>query len=588
MGFLHIARIFLGFLKGVVMSRKVLIVGAVALGPKAACRLQRLDPSAEITIIDKDSLISYGGCGIPYYIGGDVSDIEGLYSTASHHVRDVEFFEKCKKIKLLCHTELVSIDRKAKKAIVRNLDTDQTAEMVYDQLVLATGSTPIQPPIPGAGLAGVTTVANLHNAIFVKELVSKGKVNKAVVIGAGAIGVELAEALTDLWGVETTLIEMMDQLLPPAFGKDMSRLIENHMADKGVKILLSEGVTRILGDEKTGVTGVETNKSQIPCDLVIMSVGVRPNSQIARDAGLAIGMYGGILVDKRLRTTDPNIYAGGDCIEMTHLVSGQRIPMPLGSLANRQGRIIGTNLNGGWAEFKGTVGTFCLKIFDMGIARAGLTVKQAKDAGFDPVYAVVAQSEHAHFYPDQEPMYIKLIADRNTNKLLGIEAVGAKGDAVKARVDAVAALFQYNADVSGVSNLEVSYAPPYASAMDVVNAAGNTLENIINGQNTPIDVGDFVDAFEQKKARVLDVRGKIESRPFIEKYSDQWINIPQEELADRIDELPLDQTLCLLCDTGPRSFETQLFLSSKGIHNTQNIQGGFGMLRSSFPEFVPA
>ncbi|RUA01162.1 MAG: pyridine nucleotide-disulfide oxidoreductase [Deltaproteobacteria bacterium] len=570
------------------MSRKVLVVGAVALGPKAACRLKRLDPSAEITIIDKDYLISYGGCGIPYYVGGDVTDIEGLYSTASHHVRDREFFEKCKDVKLLCRTELISIDRKAKIALVRHLDNDETEEMAYDRLVLATGSTPVQPPIPGVDLPGVTVMANLHNAIQVKDMISKGKVSRAVVIGGGAIGVELAESLTDLWDVETTLIEMMDQLLPPAFGKDMSRLIENHMTEKGVNILLEEGVTRILGDEKTGVTGVETNKSEIPCDLVIVAVGVRPSSQIAREAGLAIGMYGGILVDKRLRTTDPNIYAGGDCIEMTHLVSGQRLPMPLGSLANRQGRIIGTNLNGGWEEFKGTVGTFCLKVFDMGIARAGLTVKQAEDAGFDPVYAVVAQSEHAHFYPDHALIFIKLIADRNTRKLLGIEAVGSKGDAVKARVDAVAALFQYNADVSGVSNLEVSYAPPYASAMDVVNAAGNTLENIILGRNIPIDVADLVKKLEKNEVRVLDVRGKIESRPFIEKYGDRWINIPQEELPDRFGELPVDQPLCLLCDTGLRSFETQIFLGSRGITRTRNIQGGYGMLMLSYPEILPA
>ncbi|RTZ98718.1 MAG: pyridine nucleotide-disulfide oxidoreductase [Deltaproteobacteria bacterium] len=570
------------------MSRKVLVVGAVALGPKAACRLKRLDPSAEITIIDKDYLISYGGCGIPYYVGGDVTDIEGLYSTASHHVRDREFFEKCKDVKLLCRTELISIDRKAKIALVRHLDNDETEEMAYDRLVLATGSTPVQPPIPGVDLPGVTVMANLHNAIQVKDMISKGKVSRAVVIGGGAIGVELAESLTDLWDVETTLIEMMDQLLPPAFGKDMSRLIENHMTEKGVNILLEEGVTRILGDEKTGVTGVKTNKSEIPCDLVIVAVGVRPSSQIAREAGLAIGMYGGILVDKRLRTTDPNIYAGGDCIEMTHLVSGQRLPMPLGSLANRQGRIIGTNLNGGWEEFKGTVGTFCLKVFDMGIARAGLTVKQAEDAGFDPVYAVVAQSEHAHFYPDHALIFIKLIADRNTRKLLGIEAVGSKGDAVKARVDAVAALFQYNADVSGVSNLEVSYAPPYASAMDVVNAAGNTLENIILGRNIPIDVADLVKKLEKNEVRVLDVRGKIESRPFIEKYGDRWINIPQEELPDRFGELPVDQPLCLLCDTGLRSFETQIFLGSRGITRTRNIQGGYGMLMLSYPEIIPA
>ena len=389
------------------MSRKVLIVGAVALGPKAACRLKRLDPSADITIIDKDYLISYGGCGIPYYVGGDVADIEGLYSTASHHVRDCEFFEKCKDVKLLCHTELISIDRKAKKAVVRHLDSDLTEEMEYDQLVLATGSTPIQPPIPGADLPGVTVIANLHHAINVKDLISKGKVNRAVVIGAGAIGVELAEALTDLWGVETTLIEMMDQLLPPAFGKDMSRIIENHMSDKGVKILLSEGVTRILGDEKTGVTGVETNRSQIPCDLVIMSVGVRPNSQIARDAGLSIGMYGGILVDKRLRTTDPNIYAVGDAVEVRDLVTGFPTLTALAGPANKQARIAADNALGRKSIFTGTLGSSVVKVFDMVAASTGANEKFLKKHDIPYLVSYTHSGSHAGYYPGATQIFRK-------------------------------------------------------------------------------------------------------------------------------------------------------------------------------------
>lgn len=570
------------------MARKVLIIGAVALGPKAACRIKRLDPQAQVTIVDRDYLISYGGCGIPYYVGGDVADLEGLRSTSSHAVRNRKFFQACKGVAIRERTEALHIDRQAKKVTVRLMPSDDVEDLKYDKLVLATGAKPVVPPIPGADLPGVTVVANLHHAKHIKDAVAHGKVNRAVVIGGGAIGVEMAEALTDLWGVETTLVEMMDQLLPTAFGKNMSRLIQNHMSAKGVNVLLSEGVTRILGDAQNGVTAVQTTRSKIPCDMVILAVGVRPNAELAAEAGLAIGGHGGILVDRCLRTSDPDIYAGGDCVELTHLVSGQKVPMPLGSLANRQGRVIGTNINGGCDHFKGTVGSFCLKVFDLGIARAGLTVKQAAAAGFDPVYSIVVQSDRAHFYPTQELMYMKLIADRGTRRVLGIEALGKSGDAVKARVDAVAALLPYEADIAAVSNLEVSYAPPFASAMDIVNNAANTLENIILGQNRPIDVADFLSMFKDKKTKVLDVRSPSESRPFEAAYGDRWVNIPQEELAARMNEVPAGEVLCLLCNTGPRSYEAQLLLKSHGIRDTLNVQGGYGMLMTSDPEFTSA
>ncbi len=568
------------------MPLNVIVIGAVALGPKVACRLKRLNPGACVTIIDKDDLISYGGCGIPYYVGGDVSDLENLYSTSSHAIRDEKFFDACKGVKIICNTEVLEINRKDKKVSVRHTTTGVSEVLPYDKLVLATGATPVAPPIPGADLPGVTVVSNLHHAKKIKDLLSAGKVNRAVVIGGGAIGVEMAEALTDLWGVETTLVEMVDQLLLPAFGGDMSTLIENHMIENGVRVLLSESVTEITGDPQTGVTGVKTTRSLIPCDLVIMAIGVRPNSLLAKSSGLATGSFGGILVDQCMRTTDPDIFAGGDCVELTHLISGQRIPMPLGSLANRQGRIIGTNINGGRALFKGTVGSFCLKVFDVGIARAGLTVKQAEAAGFDPVYSLVVQSDRAHFYPTHELMYLKLIADRASRKILGIEALGSNGDAVKARVDAVAVLLPYGADVDAISNLEVSYAPPLASAMDIVNNAANALDNIIRGYNVPVDVDRFTTLFDDNKINVLDVRGKKESAPFRKKYGDRWINIPQNELVSRIGELSADDSFCLLCDTGPRSYEAQLVLREKGITKTKNLQGGYGMLKNSNKKYA--
>jgi len=568
------------------MSKHVVIIGAVALGPKAACRIKRLDPSIQITMIDRDNYISYGGCGIPYYVGGDVAELEGLCSTSAHVVRDNKYFERVKGITVRTQTEALVIDRPNKAIRIRDLVKQTEDKINYDQLVLGLGASPIIPDIPGMDLPGVTAVTNLHQAEKVKSMISKGKVERAVIIGGGAIGIEMAEALTDLWGVETTLVEMVDQLLPTSFGKDMSRVIETHMKENGVDLRLNEGVTRIIGTKEQGIEGVETNKSKIPCDLVIMAVGVRPNTNIAKSAGLPVGRFGGLIVDNCLRTIDPDIYAGGDCIEMTNLITGQSHPLPLGSLANRHGRIIGSNIVGGCEQFKGSVGSFCLKVFEMGIARAGITEKQARQAGFDPVHTVVIQGDRAHFYPSMELMAIKLIADRRTRQVLGIEAAGKGGDAVKSRVDAVAALLPYKPLVSDISNLEVAYAPPFASAMDIINAAGNSLENILEGRQAPIDTLDFLKKFEKDNIRVLDVRSPVQAGPFVKKYGDQWINIDQMDLKQKLSEVPQNEELMLVCGSGARSYEAQLMLKNEGIH-TRNIQGGVGMIKFSDPDFLP-
>jgi NADPH-dependent 2,4-dienoyl-CoA reductase/sulfur reductase-like enzyme/rhodanese-related sulfurtransferase len=568
------------------MSKKVIIIGAVALGPKVACRLRRIDPDAEITVIDRDNLISYGGCGIPYYVGGDVADLEGLCSTSSHVLRDIEFFRICKDINVLSGVEAMAIKRKEKKLVVRHVKDDRQEEFSYDKLVIATGASPFRPPFPGSDLPGVFTVSNLHNAKAIKDKISKGNVEKAVVIGAGAIGIEMAEAMADLWGIETTIIEMADQVLPTALGKNMARIVENQLKDNGVKVMLSETVEKINGDCEGKIESVVTSCGEVPCDLVVLSAGIRPNTKFALDAGLAVGNSGGLLVDRRMRTIDPDIYAGGDCIELRNLVSGENMTMPLGSLANRQGRIIATNINGGNSHFKGTVGTFCIKVFEMGIATAGLTSRQASATGFDPVHSIVVQHDRAHFYPSAQLMYIKLIADKKTRKILGIEAVGAQGDAVKARVDAVAPLLVGGLEIDDICNLETGYAPPFASAMDIINNAGNTLDNIFEGRNRPVDVIDFIEEFKQEKTKVLDIRHEKEAAPFVKKYGNRWINIPQAELRKRLDEIPSNESLCLLCNTGPRSYETQIVLENHGITNTRNIQGGYGMMMVTDSDFI--
>ncbi|MGD9009317.1 MAG: FAD-dependent oxidoreductase [Desulfobacteraceae bacterium] len=570
------------------MGKKVVIIGGVALGPKVACRIKRLDPTADVVVVDKDEHISYGGCGIPYYVGGDVADIEGLMSTSAHVLRDSRFFAEAKGVEVRIRTEAVRLDRERRVVHLRSLVGGEESELAYDELVLGTGAIPIVPPLPGVDLPGVSVVATLNHAQKIKEAIAKGQVGRAVVIGAGAIGIEMAEALTDLWGVETTLVEMQQQVLPTAIGVDMARVMEAHLREKSVDLRLGTTVLKILGDQEAGVTGVETSAGEIPSDLVILAVGVRPNSRLAKEAGLTIGPIGGIQVDEHLRTSDPKIYAGGDCVEMPHLVSGAPIHLPLGSIANRHGRVIGTNVTGGNATFPGVVGNFCIKIFDLALFTAGLTEDQAQAAGFDAISTVSAQADRAHFYPSQDMMVMKLIACRKTGRILGVESFGSNGDAVKARVDSIAALLPHKPSVADISNLEVAYSPPFASAMDIINSAANALENTIERRHIPVDVGTFLELFKTEKAKVLDVRSAVQAGPFVEKYGDRWQNIPQEELAGRIAEVdPDEDTLYLICGSGPRSYEAQLLLRQKGITDTLNIQGGIKMLKSTDPDFTP-
>jgi NADPH-dependent 2,4-dienoyl-CoA reductase/sulfur reductase-like enzyme/rhodanese-related sulfurtransferase len=567
------------------MAKKIIIIGAVALGPKVACRLRRLDPEADILLIDRDDLISYGGCGIPYYVGGDINDLEDLYSTTSHAVRDVQFFRDCKGIKVMTRVEAIEIDRRAQSLTIKHLATGETESLGYDKLVLATGAKAFRPPFPGAEMERVFTMSDLHDAEELKSLMTAGKVGRAVVIGGGAIGLEITEALTDLWGIETTLIEMEDQLLPTLLGKCIARAVATELRAHDVKLLLSERVMAIEQDENSPALKVRTSHDTIEADIVVIAAGVRPNSEMAKSAGIAVGQSGGILVDRRLRTNDPNIYAGGDCIETRNLVSGENMMMALGSLANRQGRIIATNISGGNSHFQGTVGTFCVKVFDQGVSKAGLTFRQAKETGFDPIYAVVSQADHAHFYPSSEMIYLSLLADRKSRRILGVEAIGRHGDAVKSRVDTVAVLLKHGIDVDEVCSMETAYAPPFASAMDVINNAGNALDNVLAGFNRTIDAADFLDIFHHGAIKVVDIRGEREAQPFIDKYGEQWLNIPQPEMRERVDEIPVDEPLILFCDTGARSYEVQVFLTSKGIINTRQVQGGYAMVRMTDPTF---
>ncbi len=563
------------------MSYNVVIIGAVALGPKTACRLKRLRPDAKVTMVDRDSLISYGGCGIPYFVSGDVNEASELQSTSFHMVRDADFFRRAKDVDVLVRTEALDVDRSAKTVRVRSLETGQERDLPYDKLVLAAGSRPRLLNIPGSGLDGVFTVASLGEAVAIKERIAAGKVGSAVVIGGGAIGLEMVEALTDLWGIDTSLVEVQEQLLPGVVSPNLAHMVKRSLADNEVEnVFLAEKVLRIEGE--TAVERVVTDQRTLEADLVIMAVGVIPNSDLASRAGLEVSPSGAVVVNSRFQTSDPDIYAGGDCIENINLITGRKVYTPSGSLANRQGRIIGSNLAGAVEEFDGVVGTFILKSFDLNVAAAGLSLQKARAEGFDAFSAFVVQGDRAHFYPGMELMYLEMVVDRSTGRVLGVQGLSSQGDALAARIDAVAAILKYRPAVRDVSNLELAYAPPFSAAMDILNALGNTAENILAGQNRPVDVDEFsalLEAADEKGCLFLDVRGQANAEPYVENYPGLWVNIPQEQLRERINEIPTDRDLLLICNSGVRSYEAQVALDHLGIKRTRNLQGGVGGLK---------
>lgn len=566
------------------MPKKICIVGAVALGPKAACRIRRLDPEAEITLIDREAVISYGGCGIPYFLSGEIADSNALRETIYHALRDEEFFAETKRVTVRTQTDCLAIDRAAKTIRVRDLVTGAEEDLAYDVLVLGCGSRSFIPPVPGADLPGVTTIGDLPHAEAVKDRIAKGEVESAVIVGAGAIGLEAAEAMTALWGVQTTVLEMCDQVLPGALSPDMAGMVATHMREQGVRVHTGCALKSLEADKDGHLAEAVTSEGRIPCQLVIFAAGVRPNGELAAAAGLDMGPHGGVLVDESMRTSDPAIFAGGDCVQVKNLITGDWMFLPLGSMANRQGRVIGTNAVGGDAHFPGAVGSFILKAFDISAGTAGLTAEQARKAGFDAADALVSGTDWAHFYPGKQPLYLRLIADRATRKVLGIEAVGFNGDAVKARVDAVAAAMCHGAVVEDISNLEVAYAPPFASAMDVVNTVANVCENIIEGRADCMTPAEFIEAMDGDTP-ILDVRSMDFAEPYIAKYGDRWQCIPQDELPGRVDEVPRGGPLIVFCNTGTRSFECQVLLRQNGFEGTKNVQGGAAAAMAMNPEF---
>ena len=558
------------------MSRNVIVIGGVALGPKAASRLKRLDPTANVTMIDENINISFGGCGIPYYVSGEVQNLDDLRATPYHTIRDPEFFRAMKGVTVRNQTRALSIDRAAKTLLVKDVVSGKEEKLPYDKLVLATGASPRVPPVEGKDLKNVLSLTRLEAADAIRTACQEGKVNEAVIVGGGFIGLEAAVALADMWGVKVSVVEMMDQILPGVLSHSLARMAEHDCVSHKVDVYTSEKVLKLEGKDGA-VSKVVTDKRELPAQLVIFAAGFIPNGRLAKDAGLDVAPFGAVVVDEHMRTSDPAIYAGGDCVAIRNIITDKLGYLPLGSMANRQGRVIGTNLAGGDATFPGYVGTWAVKLFEMSFCGTGLTVERARKEGYDAVGVSVEQLDRAHFYPEKNMMSLELVVDKPTRRVLGIQGACSAGDALKARVDAVAGVLQYaRPTVEDISNLEVSYAPPFASAMDVVNVVGNVADNVLAGRFKPVTGDQFMELWKNRDQNHIFF---IDARPAkagqaVQAQHPEWHSIPLEEIAARVNEVPRDWPVALICNTGLRAYDSLLILARNGITDVVNSTGG--------------
>ena len=558
------------------MPEKILIVGGVALGPKAASRCKRLMPDAEVTLVDENVYISYGGCGIPYYVSGEVQNLDDLRATPYHTIRDPEFFRAMKGVTVRNQTRALSIDRAAKTLLVKDVISGKEEKLPYDKLVLATGASPRVPPVEGKDLKNVLSLTRLEAADAIRTACQEGKVNEAVIVGGGFIGLEAAVALADMWGVKVSVVEMMDQILPGVLSHSLARMAEHDCVSHKVDVYTSEKVLKLEGKDGA-VSKVVTDKRELPAQLVIFAAGFIPNGRLAKDAGLDVAPFGAVVVDEHMRTSDPAIYAGGDCVAIRNIITDKLGYLPLGSMANRQGRVIGTNLAGGDATFPGYVGTWAVKLFEMSFCGTGLTVERARKEGYNAVGVSVEQLDRAHFYPEKNMMSLELVVDKPTRRVLGIQGACSAGDALKARVDAVAGVLQYaRPTVEDISNLEVSYAPPFASAMDVVNVVGNVADNVLAGRFKPVTGDQFMELWKNRDQNHLFF---IDARPAkpgqaVQARHPEWHSIPLEEIAARINEVPRDRPVAIICNTGLRAYDSLLILARNGITDVVNSTGG--------------
>lgn len=547
---------------------KIVVIGGVACGPKAAAKAKRCNPDAQVTLIEKGEWISYGGCGLPYYLGATVKDLNDLMTTSWEAVRTPEFMKATKDIDTLLGWEATKINRAEKTVEVKEVKTGEIKVLPYDKLVIATGADNFKPPMDGINATGVFGMKTPKDAVDMQNYIKNEGVSDVVVIGAGLIGMECAEAFIN-WGLNTTVIEMQGSIFPQVLDAEMGAVFQNYLEGEDLNFMLNTAVEKILTDDNDKVIGVQTNKGIVDAQMVLVAVGVRPCVQLAVDAGLEVDK--GIVINDHCQTSDPDIYAGGDCVVTTNLVSGQRVYAPMGSTANRQGRVIGINVTGGDATHEGVLNTAVCKMFDWSLGACGLSERVAKQLGYDTVTAIVPGPDITHFMPGKKLIMTRLVGDRATGKILGVQIVGP--GKVDKRIDTMAAALTFGVTAKQLANIDLSYAPPLSSAMENLTNAANVLQNTIDGKAKSMRYEEFKSKLDSDDVVFVDLRTAHERAQKMIPAKNQ-LHIPIEELRARAHEVPKDKEVIVFCILSTRGFEGQLILNQAGYDNVKFVQGG--------------
>lgn len=539
---------------------KVIIVGGVAGGATAAARIRRLNEHAEITVFERSGYISYANCGLPYYIGDVITDPEELT------LQTPESFFKRFRINMKIHHEVISIHPEYKTVSVKNLENGEIFEEKYDKLILSPGAKPTQPRLPGVGIDKLFTLRTVEDTFRIKEYINKNHPKSAVLAGGGFIGLELAENLREL-GMDVTIVQRPKQLMNP-FDPDMASMIHNEMRKHGIKLVLGYTVEGFKGKDN-GVEILLKDNPSLQADMVVLAIGVTPDTVLAKEAGLELGIKESIVVNDRMETSVPDIYAAGDAVQVKHYVTGNDALISLAGPANKQGRIIADNICGGDSRYLGSQGSSVIKVFDMTAATTGINETNAKKSGLEVDTVILSPMSHAGYYPGGKVMTMKVIFEKESYRLLGAQIIGYEG--VDKRIDVLATAIHAGLNATQLKDLDLAYAPPYSSAKDPVNMAGFMIDNIAKGTLKQWHLEDMDKISKDKDVVLLDVRTVGE---FSRGHIDGFKNIPVDELRERISEIEKGKPVYLICQSGLRSYIASRILEGNG-YETYNFSGGF-------------
>lgn len=539
------------------MSTKLLIIGGVAGGATAAARARRIDETAQIIVFERGEFVSFANCGLPYHIGGDIEERDSLL-VATKEMLTARF-----NIDIRTFSEVTAIDRANKQVVVKNLQTGATYTQSYDKLILSPGAAPIKPPLTGINLDTIFSLRNIPDMDRIKDYVDKKQPRRAVVVGGGFIGLEMAEQLVQR-GVAVTVVEMLKQVMAP-IDYEMAEFVHVHLQQKGVDLVLEDGVQSFQQKDNKTVVTTSTGK-EIDCDIVILSIGVKPENDLAKAAGLEIGNRGGIKTDEYMRTCDPDIFAVGDAIEVVDFVSGNKTMVPLAGPANRQGRIAADNALGRTSTYKGTQGTSIVRVFDLVIAATGNNEKTLQGKPYRVSYTHT--NSHAGYFPGAKMLAVKLLFHPDDGRILGAQVVGEDG--VDKRIDVLATAIHARMTVYDLEELELAYAPPYGSAKDPVNIAGFVAANILKGDVQTVNWNEIENLPSQYV--LLDVRNKDELLESGELAGS--VHIPLPDLRSRLQELDKQKVYVPFCAIGLRGYVAARILTQNGFQ-AKNLSGGY-------------